>query len=417
MTRPSQSGAAKLTPQWYVLTRQRHGWKRTLVCDRLTIGRDQHCDLRLSDPGVDGRHARLQVVGDRLEVVDLTGQQRTTRSGSPCGPRPVALQSGDVLRLGRSAVIVLSALGGWLGMGEFRSLCPQMPDVMADLALAATTSWPVLITGESGVGKELAAKAVHDVSHRQRGPWVAVNCAALTGELVAAELFGAQKGAYTGAVENRKGAFERADGGSLFLDEIGELSLAAQAMLLRVLEVGEVQVLGGAVRQVDVRVVCATHRNLAQMVQNGQFRLDLLHRLDVCPVAIPPLRARPHDLMGLLRRFLDDRPLPEGTATLLARHRWPGNVRELRNFARRLELRASGDRLRLSELSALLSLDPVQAPALRLVPGGLGDQVKARRALVRQLLATEVGVLAAWRQSGMPRGTFFRYAREVREAA
>ena len=400
---------------WCVLTRQRHTWKRTLVDGRLTIGHDAHCEVRLSDAGVAGRHVRLQRAGEGLEAVDLAGANRTTRHGQPCGPRPVSLQSGDVLRLGRTPVIVLSQSDGWLGLGDFRSLSPQMTPVFADLALSATTPWPVLLTGESGVGKELAARAVHDVSPRRTRPWVAVNCAALAGELVAAELFGAQKGAYTGAVENRKGAFERADGGTLFLDEIGELNLAAQAMLLRVLEVGEVQVLGGATRQVDVRVICATHRDLRTMVADGRFRLDLLHRLDVCLVDIPALRARPHDQIGLLRRFLPHMDLPEGTATLLARHPWPGNVRELRNVARRVELRAHGDRLRLADLAHLLGTPP--APVLRVLPGGNAGQTQARRALVAQLLGADVGVLQAWRQSGMPRGTFFRYAKEVRAAA
>jgi len=267
------------------------------------------------------------------------------------------------------------------------------------------------------VGKELAARAVHDLSDRRDGPWLAVNCGALAGETVAAELFGAQRGAYTGATENRKGAFERADGGTLFLDEIGELPADAQAMLLRVLEVGEVQVLGGPVRKVNVRVVCATHRDLTAQVAAQKFRLDLLHRLDVAHVHLPPLRDRHADIAGLFAEFLDDLPLPPGAVALLQAQTWPGNVRQLRNVAKRLLLRSHFQRPRLDDLRAVLSVSHATAQPLRLLQGGRGHRKAERHRAVAELLAGESQVCDAWRKSGLPRGTFFRYVKEVRLAA
>lgn len=233
--------------------------------------------------------------------------------------------------------------------------------------------------------------------------------------MVAAELFGAQKGAYTGATENRKGAFERAEGGTLFLDEIGELPPEAQAMLLRVLEVGEIQVLGGPARQVHVRVVCATHRDLPQRVTEGRFRLDLLHRLDSACIALPRLRDRPEDHLPLLREFLGDQLLPPGAQTLLNAHPWPGNVRQLRNVARRLHLRQPFGRLHLEDLREVL--EETRPPELRVIQGGRDDRKLQRRQLVAGLLAQGEPVATAQRKSGLPKGTFFRYLREVRMLA
>lgn len=403
--------------KWLVCVPGNGGWRRTEVKQRLDLGASPGCDLRIAYPGVALRHLRLQVVGDRLEAQDLAGSDLTTLAGKPLTTRPTRLQSGDVLRLGPVPVLVLQSIGGWFAVGDLSSRAPRMVQVMQDLALASATAWPILMTGESGVGKELAARAVHDLSARRNGPWLAVNCGTLSGELVAAELFGAQRGAYTGATENRKGAFERAHGGTLFLDEIGELPAAAQAMLLRVLEVGEVQVLGGPVRKVDVRVVCATHRDLHGLVRDHSFRLDLLHRLDVAEVHLPPLRDRSEDIPALFSGFLEGVQLPPGADALLRAQPWPGNVRQLRNVAKRLQLRSCFQRPRIEDLRALLTDTRVAQPHLHLLPGGRADRRAERRRAVADLLAGETQVCAAWRKSGLPRGTFFRYVKEVRSAA
>ena len=210
---------------------------------------------------------------------------------------------------------------------------------------AAATQVTVLLTGETGVGKERFARALHAHADRAAGPFVAVNCAALPAELIEAELFGVEKGAFTGAHAARSGRFERAEGGTLFLDEVGDLPLPAQAKLLRVLQDGEVERLGGeSARKVHVRLVAATNVNLEAAVERGQFRRDLFYRLNVYPICIPPLRERPSDIEPLARHLLvrfsalhhkrlegfSDRALQA-----LARHAWPGNVRELENLIER----------------------------------------------------------------------------------
>jgi transcriptional regulator with GAF, ATPase, and Fis domain len=215
----------------------------------------------------------------------------------------------------------------------------------------APTQATVLLTGETGVGKERFARALHELSGRASGPFVAVNCAALPAELIEAELFGVEKGAYTGAHAARAGRFERADGGTLLLDEVGEMPLAAQAKLLRVLQEGEIERVGGeATRRVNVRLVAATNVNLEEAVQAGRFRRDLMYRLNVYPICIPPLRERKSDIellaQAMLTRFcaLHGKRIlgfEERTLQALQQHDWPGNVRELENLVERGVILAS----------------------------------------------------------------------------
>ena len=210
---------------------------------------------------------------------------------------------------------------------------------------AATTQVTVLLTGETGVGKERFARALHALSERARGPFVAVNCAALPAELIEAELFGVEKGAFTGAHAARAGRFERAEGGTLFLDEVGDLPMPAQAKLLRVLQEGEIERLGSeGTRKVNVRLVAATNVDLARAVDKGQFRRDLFYRLNVYPIDIPPLRERPSDIEPLARHLLARfaalhhkrlQGFSERALQALAHHDWPGNVRELENLVER----------------------------------------------------------------------------------
>jgi DNA-binding NtrC family response regulator len=212
---------------------------------------------------------------------------------------------------------------------------------------------PVLITGESGTGKDLVARALHYTGSRASAPFVPINCAAIPEQLFEAELFGYQRGAFTGAVASRPGAFEAADGGTLFLDEIGEMHVPVQAKLLRVLETGEVTRLGSNERRrTNVRVVAAANRDLLAEVRAGHFREDLFYRVSVYPVAIPPLRERPEDIPPLVAHHLEEiarrerRPMPRLTRAALERllaHRWPGNVRELINALERAVLLTEHD--------------------------------------------------------------------------
>jgi two-component system nitrogen regulation response regulator NtrX len=227
----------------------------------------------------------------------------------------------------------------------------------------------ILICGESGTGKELVARAVHAASERRSGPFVKVNCAAIPEELIESELFGAIKGAYTGATESRDGKFLQADGGTLFLDEVGDMSLRAQAKVLRVLQEGEIEKVGaGRTIRVDVRVLAATNKDLPQEITGGRFREDLFFRLNVIPITVPPLRERRDDIALLAKHFLEhhrlENNLPPRTFTAellrtLEQMLWPGNVRELNNVVERLVIMSTGPRIGLDDLqqTGLLAAD------------------------------------------------------------
>ena len=225
--------------------------------------------------------------------------------------------------------------------------------LMAQVSKVGRSKARVLITGESGTGKELVARAVHEASERRDAPFVKVNCAAIPRELIESELFGHERGAFTGATAQKPGLFEVADGGTIFLDEIGDMALGAQAKVLRVLQSGEIMRVGGRkLSVVDVRVLAATHKNLPELVQRGEFREDLDFRLTVVPIQVPPLRERPDDIPLLCRRFIDEacedngmgpKRLSGEALVALQRHAWPGNVRELRNVIERMVILSDGD--------------------------------------------------------------------------
>ncbi|WP_115584270.1 sigma-54-dependent transcriptional regulator [Xanthomonas dyei] len=246
---------------------------------------------------------------------------------------------------------------------------PAMRTVHKRIGLAAASDLPVLITGETGTGKELAARALHRASARANAAFVAVNCAAIPLELMESELFGHRKGAFSGATSDRIGLIREADGGTLFLDEIGDMPLPMQAKLLRFLQEGEVTPLGGrGAQKVDVRVLAATHRDLAAWVAAGQFRSDLRYRLNVVPIELPPLRERGQDIVLLADYFLrtgqgSARTLsPAAQARVLA-YPWPGNVRELRNVMQRSQVLVRGHSIEADDLDeALGDLASPQAP-------------------------------------------------------
>jgi two-component system response regulator HydG len=267
----------------------------------------------------------------------------------------------------------------------FRNLVgksPVMVQLYDLLERISATSAPVLITGESGTGKELAARALHFGGPRAGGPFVAVSCAAISESLLESELFGHARGAFTGAVEARRGLFADADGGTLFLDEVGEIPLQLQAKLLRALETGAVRpVGGGGERKVDARIVAATNRDLARAVAEKRFREDLYYRLHVIPVALPPLRARREDVPLLVEHFAarfheqhPEAPVREISSEAMRRLvelPWPGNVRELKNTVERLLLLARGRRIDLRDLAQVVPEplpDAVAALAAEIVP-------------------------------------------------
>jgi formate hydrogenlyase transcriptional activator len=251
-------------------------------------------------------------------------------------------------------------------------------EVIEMVQVVAPTDATVLVNGETGTGKELIAEAIHKCSRRSNGPFVKVNCAAIPAGLLESELFGHERGAYTGAIARGIGRFERAHQGTLFLDEIGDLPLELQPKILRVLQERRFERLGGAAAiHTDVRVICATHRNLMEMVDEREFRADLFYRLSVFPIDLPPLRERPEDIRLLVHYFAMNyadrihkpiRAISEEFMTALVRHPWPGNVRELQNFIERSVILSTGsvlsgsvpERIGTSKLSVPVTLDDAE---------------------------------------------------------
>jgi two-component system, NtrC family, nitrogen regulation response regulator NtrX len=269
-----------------------------------------------------------------------------------------------------------------------------MKQLFADIEKVAPTKGRVLITGESGTGKELVARAIHRLSPRKDGPFIKVNCAAIPGELIESELFGYERGAFTGAQGRRKGMFELADGGTLFLDEIGDMSMSAQAKVLRALQSGEITRVGSEKAvAVDVRVLAATNKDLERAVSEGQFREDLYFRLNVVPLRTPSLRERREDIPSMADAFLRDfceenglkeKPVAPEVFDRLRTKAWPGNVRELKNVVERMAI-LSGDRITLQDLppeGKLAQAAAIQEPAPDHMPDGVFDD--GRRLTLRE---------------------------------
>lgn len=290
---------------------------------------------------------------------------------------------------------------------------PAMQEIYRVIARLTQTDLTVIITGESGTGKELVARALHDYGRRRHGTFVAVNMAAIPKELVESELFGHERGAFTGATNRGVGRFEQAEGGTLFLDEIGDMPLDAQTRLLRVLQQGEYTTVGGRVPiKTDVRIIAATNRDLRQLIQQGLFREDLYYRLNVVPMRLPPLRERAEDVPDLVRHFLrraEEEGLPakhldSEALDLLKHYRWPGNVRELENLIRRLAVLHSGETIPAGAISAELK-EPV-----RLSDADHGDEAASLSEAVERHLTT---YFLAQGDKLPPPGLYDRILREI----
>jgi len=295
-------------------------------------------------------------------------------------------------------------VGGENRFGRLIGGTPVMKKLYRTIEKVAATDATVLIMGESGTGKELVASTLHRSSRRGEGAFVAVNCAAIPETLIESELFGHEKGAFTGAHRRREGKFEEADGGTLFLDEIASMPMALQAILLRVLQERRFARLGGSGEtEVDVRVVAASNRDLPQMVADGEFREDLYYRLNVVPIELPPLRDRRDDVPLLAKAFLEQAaarhgrdvgPLPPTVIRRLMDHGWPGNVRELANAVERLVLLAEDDGLDINDLPSAVMGEASQGAPIRLPANGL-DWDAMETSLLRQALDRSSGNRAA----------------------
>ena len=328
-------------------------------------------------PGVDGLGVLKAVRSElpHVAVILLTGHASiesavaAMREGAydyltkPVEPRRLralldkAVEKSEVTR---EVTVLRRQLQEVRGMGLLLGTSPPMREVYRLIDQAAPTSAPVLITGETGTGKELVARTIHDLSPRAKQQFVAVNCSAIPETLLESELFGHEKGAFTGAMERRAGYFELADAGTIFLDEITEMSPGLQAKYLRALQDGAVRRLGGKTElKVDVRIIAATNRDPLQAVKEGQFREDLYYRLNVLNVLLPPLRQRRDDIPLLVDAFIKEfndkydrsvKTVDEEAMRLLTQHEWPGNVRELRNTIERVVVQADGERISAASL-------------------------------------------------------------------
>jgi two-component system response regulator HydG len=313
------------------------------------VGQSAACTLRLTDPEVSRRHLSLAATPLGLEVVDLRSTNGVWVNGVRV--REAVLAGGERVTIGGSTLEVAAERHRAdpppeaTGFGRMLGQSPEMRRIYPLLARLAASAPPVVIEGETGTGKELVAESIHEMGPRADGPFIVFDCTAVPANLLESALFGHERGAFTGAVQQKKGVFELAHGGTLFLDEIGDLELALQPKLLRALERSEVGRVGSSrFEKVDVRVIAATRRDLDREVQLGRFRDDLFYRLAITRVELPPLRRRTGDIGFLARQFWRDLggaglPLPVALFQRYEEYPWPGNVRELRNaIARRLAL-------------------------------------------------------------------------------
>ena len=329
----------------------------------------------------------LRIIVMSAQTTILTAVKASERGAFEYLPKPFDIN--DLLSVVQRGLAATKSGAASGGPGEDEEEMPligrsaAMQDIYRAIARLMQTDLSVIITGESGTGKELVARALHDFGRRRNKPFVALNMAAIPRDLIESELFGHEKGAFTGATSRSAGRFEQAQGGTLFLDEIGDMPPEAQTRLLRVLQEGEYTTVGGRTTiKTDVRIIAATHRDLKQLIRQGRFREDLFFRLNVAPIRIPPLRERTEDVAELARHFLAQ-AASEGLAwktiapdamERLKRHTWPGNVRELENMIRRLTALCAEDEVSLPVIEAELA----EAPSAEVGDdsGGLSQSVE-----------------------------------------
>jgi two-component system nitrogen regulation response regulator NtrX len=395
----------------------RLGGHEATVCDNATkaldLAKSQNFDLIFSDvvmPGKDGLTLLedLRSQGINTPVVMMSGQAhiemavRATKLGAldflekPVSTEKLLLTVENVLKLRRLESENLQ-LRQRLGKHEIVWTGDTMRKLMAQVDRVAASETRVCILGETGTGKEMVARTLHERSPRAASPFVTLNCAAVPAELIESELFGHEKGSFTGATNRHLGKFEQAEHGTIFLDEIGDMPLAMQAKLLRVLEEGEVERIGGdKPTRVDVRVLVATHRSLETLVREGKFRQDLFHRVYVFPLVLPPLRERHEDIAALIEHFSRQvcaqnswKPIAFSTEAVeaLRTYSWPGNVRELRNVVERLMLLTTGGEVNLATVRAAL---PQASDAHLLSSPGAGPLAERVQGFEREVILAEL---------------------------
>ena len=438
-----------MNPRLFAIAGPLEGAFFALPEQAVSIGREPSNLLAIDDPSVAPRHCVIQGAGRDFRIRHLGNGSGTFVNALRIEEGP--LQHGDEIRVGDCLFLFLlyesetppglrleqeleriaehnrRHLAGLQFAHDMLGQSPAMRGVFQFIARVAAADSTVLIAGESGTGKELVARAIHRQSARAGRAFVAINCAALTETLLESELFGHEKGAFTGAVAQKRGRLELADGGTLFLDEVGELAPALQAKLLRALEERCFERVGGVrTLQVNLRVLAATNRDLAEAVRRGAFRQDLFYRLNVVSITLPPLRERPEDILPLARHFAAqyakrmDRAvlgLSPAAESLLARYSWPGNVRELENAIERAVVLGATDLILPEDLPPAVR----EAETSGGSPGSYHEAVKqARRQVVLEALAQAGGNYhEAARRLGLHPNNLHRLIRtlDLREAA
>ena len=414
------------------------------VCDTVAKALELACsqayDLILSDvvmPGRDGLYLleQLKSEGVFAPVVMMSGQAhidmavRATRLGAldflekPISTEKLLLTVENILKLQRLES-ENQRLRQRLGKHEIVWAGEAMKKMMAQIQRVAASEVRVCIMGETGTGKELVARTLHQRSPRSAGPFITLNCAAVPAELIESELFGHEKGSFTGAAGRHIGKFEQAERGTIFLDEIGDMPLSMQAKLLRVLEEGEVERIGSdKPTAVDVRVIVATHRNLEALVREGKFRPDLFHRIYVFPLLLPPLRERKEDIPILVQHFAEQvcaqndwKPIPFTAEAVqeLTRHSWPGNIRELRNVVERLMLLATDEEVNLDIVSCALP----QARGDHRALNGSGTLTQRMESFEREVILAELRrfryhITNTAKALGLERSHFYKKAEQL----
>jgi two-component system, NtrC family, nitrogen regulation response regulator NtrX len=420
------------------------GYEAT-VCDNaaraLELLRAERFDVIFSDvvmPGKDGISLLQDIksMGVTAPVVMISGQAsveaavRATRLGAadflekPLSTEKLLVTIENVLRL-RHLEDENRDLRRRLGKHEVIWGGPLMERLLAQVERVAASESRVAIMGETGTGKELIARTIHQKSARRAGPFVTLNCAAVPAELIESELFGHEKGSFTGAAGRHIGKFEQAAGGTLFLDEIGDMPLTMQSKLLRVLEEGEVERIGGDKPiPVDARVVVATHRNLEEMVQQGIFRADLFHRVYVFPLLLPPLRERKEEIPVLVEYFASQVAAQNGwrekhfsteALEILQRYSWPGNVRELRNVVERALLLSLGNAVAADDVNQSLPAARNGQPATDAGTGTLAQRMEAyeREVLLAELRRSHHHMTNAARALGLERSHLYKKCQQL----
>jgi two-component system, NtrC family, nitrogen regulation response regulator NtrX len=414
------------------------------VCDNaakaVELAKSDHFDMIFSDvvmPGRDGLSLLedLRTQGVTTPVVMMSGQAhiamavRATKLGAldflekPISTDKLLLTVENSLKLQRLES-ENRQLRQRLGKHEIIWIGEAMKKVMTQVDRVAATETRVCILGETGTGKELVARTLHDKSPRASGPFIAVNCAAVPSELIESELFGHEKGSFTGAAGRHIGKFEQAEHGTLFLDEIGDMPSPMQAKLLRVLEEGEVERIGSAKPvSVDVRVIVATHRNLEALVRDGKFRQDLFHRVFVFPLSLPPLRDRRDDIPFLIAHFAAQicaqnswKPVtfaPQAVE-VLQEYSWPGNVRELRNMVERLMLLAPGNEVDATTVRSVLA-PSAEGASITLGSGTLSDRVEnfEREVILAELKRSNFHMTNSAKILGLERSHLYKKAEQL----